>query len=146
MKIQSTSRLVMSIKNELEKAKDDSGTDAKYKQLQSEFIANCDRLRECKTMMEIANNDSLANTGDATLLSDEPDQYVDMQLLIESHKEIKNEPIQQLSNRVTNENEISGAHHLDKAAQHQQPSRRKQRILRGVLRVCAIIVTIIIVL
>ena len=45
-KIQSTSKTVMVIKNELQRAEENGGTGAKWKKLQSQFMQNFERLRD----------------------------------------------------------------------------------------------------
>lgn len=44
-KIQSTSKLVMSIKSALQRAKENAGADTKWKKLESQFFQNFERLR-----------------------------------------------------------------------------------------------------
>eukprot|EP01084_Bolivina_argentea_P211166 359247_1 len=48
-KIQSTSKLVMVIKNGIQKANDNGGTDNKWKKLEQQFFNNFERLREVTT-------------------------------------------------------------------------------------------------
>ena len=48
-KIQTTSKLVMNIKNQLQNAKNTSGTDSKWKKLESQFFTNFERLRDATT-------------------------------------------------------------------------------------------------
>eukprot|EP00486_Rosalina_sp_Unknown_P003376 CAMPEP_0201566360 /NCGR_PEP_ID=MMETSP0190_2-20130828/6103_1 /ASSEMBLY_ACC=CAM_ASM_000263 /TAXON_ID=37353 /ORGANISM="Rosalina sp." /LENGTH=268 /DNA_ID=CAMNT_0047984967 /DNA_START=27 /DNA_END=833 /DNA_ORIENTATION=- len=45
-KIQSTSKTVMVVKNQLQKAEDNGGTGAKWKKLQGQFMQNFERLRD----------------------------------------------------------------------------------------------------
>merc|ERR1719273_2232984 len=49
LKIQSTSKTVMSIKNQLQRANDNGGTDGKWKKLEGQFFQNFERLRDVTT-------------------------------------------------------------------------------------------------